>query len=406
MLPPSRLLFTLLALTLGCSGSGAPRPAPAAPLPEERPAAAAAPAELAPNVARDRRGEAGVRAPAKPLVLKGPAKCGKLGAAAVNAGAKARQEPAPLLGGRLQVSLGAPGRTIEPGPSEPALEEESRLVVQAGGAALAIVARETFQLDPDRFAPEPGAPVEPGHLDKEAPKFLRASFPTENLTVSPVALAGDVRAYAGRPKEPNAPPGGDTALVLALLIAHPDGALQSVAFHVRGELVRAATGDALLGCTRVAERIAQTITPGPRELERQQGTRRLLPLGGEKELAVTVPADYVAVRAPSPETAPLVRLYKLRPLSLYAGSIAITLSEAADDPAAAGADETVKGPLLGSEVTWKKKTLPNGGGWMFAAARPEGESRFAAVLLRAMRQASVLDEFHAVAGTLAVVTQR
>src|SRR5688500_17738328 len=67
----------------GCGGASS-KPAPATPAKPATTAEAAAgtPTDLSPNVAKDRRTDAGVRAPAKPLVLgkEKSAKCGKIAA--------------------------------------------------------------------------------------------------------------------------------------------------------------------------------------------------------------------------------------------------------------------------------------------------------------------------------------
>jgi hypothetical protein len=265
---------------------------------------------------------------------------------------------------------------------------------------MAMMARETFQLDPDLYEPEVDAPSKPESLDAEAVKFLKATYPEpEGLDVTPVTI-GDMRGYAGRPKHPMAAHGKDTALVLALLIAREDGTLQTVSFHVRdvhGEHVRNAMGDALVGCTRYAERIAATTVKGERELVREPGVRKIASANASGDLVVRVPRDYVTVATPSG-----ARLYKLRPLSLYAGSITIAL---ADDPAKRApppdADWTVDGKLLGRGTQWRGKNHPKGGGFLFASEAID-ERRFAGVLVKATRQAKVLDEMRGVAETLSV----
>lgn len=414
-------LLPILALAPCFVACGSHQARPTTPAPAAAPSATeSVPSALAPNAERDRRADAGVRAPAKPLVLGGERsmpRCGKLGPAVLGKvsgeGAKGRRghkaeksekaeahgEPVDLLAGRLRVGPLARSRALPPPKDGPTLEEESRVVVDAAGEGLAIVAKETFQLDPDRFAPEADA-KSPGTLDEEAPKFLKATFPNEEaLEIVPVEI-GDakLRAYVARPKEPNAPPGQDVALVLALLVAHPDGTLQSVAFHVKGEMVRVATGNALVGCTRLAERIASTIAAGPRALEKTSGTRHVMPVDGGKELTVRVPDDYVAVKGEG-----VARLYKLRPLSLYAGSIAVVVGPKRDgQPKEEGGGDAVTGKLLGRDVKWQKKTLSKGGGWLYASEPIEpGGATFADVLVKT-RQAKMLDEMQKVAETLAV----
>lgn len=359
----------------------------------------APPPDLVPSTRRDRRSDPGVRAAAKPLVLgkAKDAKCGKL----PELGADAALHD--VLGGRMKTSFPKSSRDV-PGPADgPTSEEESRVVVSSGGIAMAMMARETFQLDPDLYEPEADAPSKPESLDVEAVKFLKATFPEpDGLDVSPVTI-GDLRGYAARPKHPIAAHGKDTALVLALLVAREDGTLQTVSFHVRdvhGEHVRNAIGEALVGCTRYAERIAATTAKGERELDREPGVRKIASANGadgKGDLIVRVPRDYVTVATPTG-----ARIYKLRPLSLYAGSITIAL---ADDPAKKtpppDADRTIDGKLLGRGTQWRGKNNPKGGGFLFAAEAID-EKRFAGVLVKATRHAKVLDEMRGVAETLSL----
>lgn len=389
------------AVALGCGASKKPANTAAKPQASEEKAPAGTPTDLSPNVARDRRSEPGVRAPAKPLVVgkARDAKCGKI--------AGPFDTPNELLAGRLKVSTPANGKVVPPpSPEAPTNEEESRIVVDTGKEGFAIVAKETFQLDPDRYEPDADAPNKPGSLDVEAVKFLKATYrDEERLDVVPVEIGtGDakLRAYAARPKAPNAPPGRDTALVLGLLVAHPDGTLQNVGFYVRGEHVRNATGNALVGCTRVAERIAATLAPGPRALEREAGSRRIADVSGDEELTITVPADYIVVPVASG-----ARVYKLKLLSLYAGNITVAIGSEADKHAPRDADATVEGTLLGQSTKWRGKKTEKGG-FLFAAepldAKDKGktDARSAEVLVKANRQGKVLDELRGVAETLAV----
>ncbi|MDF2697197.1 MAG: hypothetical protein K0S65_5580 [Labilithrix sp.] len=398
-----RWLAPLVLLTLAACGGAAHKPAASAPSAPK--VEVAAPLDLSPNVLRDRRSEPGIRASAKPLVIgkASSVKCGTLTKAAADA------EMSDLLGGRLRVRP-PPGAKIPAAHTEaPPVEEESRIVVEpsakkeSGKLSLALVARETFQLDPDLYEPEADAPAKPSSLDVEAPKFLKATFPSEEpLEVVPVELGSGptkMRAYAARPPHPNAPPGKDTALVLALLVAQDDGTLESVGFYVRGETVRNATGSDLVGCTRLAERIASTIVAGPRKLERAAGQRKVADVPPTGELALTVPADYVAVAAGTG-----ARVYKLRPLSLYAGSISVSVADTAEKKVPEGADAVATGKLLGRPVEWRGKTSPKGG--FFFVAEPlwhDDGKKSAEILVKATRQAKALDEMRSIAETLAVV---
>lgn len=334
-----------------------------------------------------------MRAAPKPLVLGNPSsvKCGKITKAPPDA------EVVDMLGGRLRIRPpvdAKPPVTVEGSP-----EEETKLVVDGGKLSLAIVARETFQLDTDLYEAEPGAPQKPDRLDIEAAKFLKATFPSEEpLEVVPVQIGKDkLRAYAARPQHPNAPPGKDTALALALLIAREEGELESVGFYVRGETVRNATGDALDGCTRLAERIASTITPGPRALERGAGKRKIAGLP-EGELTMTVPADYVAIPVGTG-----ARLTKLRPLSMFAGSITVSVVDGGEKKVPEGADTTVAGKLLGRPIEWHGKTSPKGG-FLFAMEPVAPESKkLVEILIKATRQQQALDEMREVAESAELV---
>lgn len=389
------VVFTLIA---GCSGA---QRAPSPPAKRETQGVVeAAPPDLVRSTRRDRRAEAGVRAKATALVLgkAKDAKCGKLPELGRDHVAH------DVLRGRIKTTFPRSARDVTAPPDAPMPEEESRVVVEAGGIAMAMMARETFQLDPDLYEAEPDAPSKPESLDVEATKFLKATFPQpDGLEVAPVTV-GDMRAYAARPKHPTAPAGKDTALVLALLVAREDGTLQTLSFHVRdvhGERVRSAVGDALVGCTRYAERIAATTVRGERELEREPGPRKITSANGD-DLVVRVPRDYVTVATPAG-----ARLYKLRPLSLYAGSITIALAD--DDPTKASvpadADLAVEGRLLGRGTQWRGKNHPQGGGFLFAAESID-DKRFAGVLVKATRQAKVLDEMRGVAETLTVAPKK
>ena len=394
--PPMRSTLLVLASVLAiaaCSAGGptAPPSSPAAP--PSAAAGVAPPPDPSPNTLHDRRAEPGVRAPAKPLVTgtARQARCGKLGKG---------PEDADLLAGRLRIRAPEGAKSPSAGGDGASNQEESRLVADGSKISLAIVAKETLQLDPDLYEAEPDAPTRPGHLDVEAAKFLKASFPgEEGLTIEPVEIGPSrMRAYAARPPEPNAAPGKDTALVLALLLAQDDGTLASVAFYVRGETVRNATGPDLVGCQKVAERIAASITSGPRKLERAAGRRHVADLSKEEELAVTVPPDYVAVAG-----AGGTRVVKLRPLSLYPGSISVSIRDGVKAPGEAEVETRAPGTLLGKPVEWRGKAGPRGG-FLFAATPELGsDKRSAAVLVKATRQAKALDEMRSVAETLAIV---
>lgn len=401
-------LVALVALTAGCAAKTAPPPATAATAkPAVEPVVAPA-VDLSPNKLHDRRAEAGVRAAAKPLVIgkDSAAKCGKIGKG------EKEGEASELLSGRLKLRAPAGAKAPPATPEQAPAEEESRLVVDApekakehDKLALAIMAKETFQLDPDMYEAEQEGTAKVGTLDVEAPKYLKATLKSampdgQQLEITPVEIGeAKLRAYAARPKDPNAAPGKDTALVLGLLIAMEDGTLESVSFHVRGEAVRNATGSELVGCTRLAERIASTIAAGPRKLERAAGRRHVADVAPDRELVVSVPADYIVVPTAGTSGA---KVTKLRPLSLYAGSIAVALAD--KQAAAVEGGETAKGKMFGRPTEWKGQSTPKGGFVLFTAEPvDESKSKIAEVLVKATHKAKALDEMRGIAETLAVV---
>lgn len=378
------------------------------------------PADDGPNVLRDRRAEPGVRRAPTALLLDPratrPPTCGKLGPILAPHGRQERdartdraESAHDLLAGRLTIGVPPAARAPMEETRGSSAEIESRIVVETGKEAMAIVAKETFQLDPDRWVVTGRDVKAPGTLDVEATKYLRATYRDEpELTITPVAIAQPngppLRAYAARPKEPNAPPGKDTALALALLLEHTDGTLQSVAFYVRGEFVRNATGSALVGCTRAAEHIAATLRPGARTLERAAGKRTIAPLPSGGALTMNVLSDYVVITTPTGAT-----VHKLRPLSLFAGSIAVALGDSRPASTDDGASETARGTLLGRNIEWRTKRSVKSD--LYVASLPldpsdagKRSAPSAEVLVTSSRHAAAIDELRAVAETLALST--
>jgi hypothetical protein len=303
------------------------------------------------------------------------------------------------------VNLGPRAYNIMSAPTPP--EEESRIMIGGGAsagtapgdAAFVILAQETWQLDTDRARAEPDAPVQPGPLDEEARKFLQATTGNDSLVVTRARVAdAAVRVYAGRPPAVKAHDGADAALVLALLVVLPDATLQSIGFYVSPELASQP------GCAHFADRIADTLTIGPRKLERAGGVRSLHPVSATQALAITVPEDYVAVHQPGPDF-DTYKLFRLRPLSLYPGSITVSVDAYADrDVPPDTAPE--KGTLLGRPVTWHARRSPRGGAMVATQPLASGKSadrRLVQVTIVATRQAKFLDEFRRVAESLALV---
>jgi hypothetical protein len=382
-----RLCVAVVVVGCGSNTREAPPPA-ASPLQTPAPpAAATAPPRALP-----------ARAAAHPLVRDPSAavRCGKLdGKLAADA---------TLIAGRMKLRVpagaGSIARAYDVMSSPAPPEEEERLVLGGGQSvgkdpgdeAFVILGAETWQLDPDRATVEADAIVHPGTLDDEAPKFLHAVF-APDLDVEPVAVADPgMRVYAGRPKTVAAQPGADAALVLALLVALPDATLDTVAFYVTPSLASNA------GCVGLAERIGASLATGPRPLDRAAGERSLGRVA-TGALSIRAPADYVVVHQPGPDF-DTYKLFYLRALSLYPGTITISVDRYADGNAGADGSAREPGTLLGKPVEWRGTRTARGG--VLIATRQLGDGVAVQVALQATRESKVLDEFRRVAETIAV----
>jgi hypothetical protein len=315
-----------------------------------------------------------------------------------------------LLAGRLtlRVPAGAGPRAraygIMSSPVPP--DQETRVMIGGGGSAgkapgdeaLVILAAETWQLDPDRVHAEADAPVRPGPLDTEAQPYLRAMVRNDALDVERARIAdGALRVYAGRPREVKVSEGADAALVLTLLVGSPDATLQMVSFWVSPGLA----GEP--GCTNLAERIAATLSLGSRKLERG-GVRVLHDVLPDQALAVTLPDDYVVVHQPGPDV-DVHKLFRLRPLGLFPGSISIAIDLHPNQAIPPGTTEE-PGMLLGRPVTWYTRRGPTGGKMLATQPLASGQSpeaRFLQVAIVATREAKFLAEFRRVAESLSIV---
>jgi hypothetical protein len=307
----------------------------------------------------------------------------------------------PLLGDRLRIKV--PKATkASPRPwnlmDAPEAEAgETRVMVggaRSGGLgdeeAMAILASETWQLDPDLYKAEPGAPVQPGTFAEEAPKFLNAVFGDSEIEA--VAVADPrIHAYAARPRKVEL--GDDSARVLSLLLSLPDGTLQTLSFHISPALL-----DQAAGCTALAEQIAASLVIGPRSLTRAAGVREFARLG-DRRLTIALPEDYVVVHQAA-EDFDRYHLYKLRPLSLYPGDLTIAVDSYPDRTLPPDADASVPGQLLGAPITWQGQRTARGGTLVVTQPLTGAGRRFLQVSLRATREPKYLDEFRKIAETL------
>jgi hypothetical protein len=384
----------LLLFAAACGAAPAPAPAPA-PTPAPTPTPAPVPVVVEPKPVAPKRAAAPlVRAPGR------APSCGKLAA-------KLEAE-APLLADRLRIRVpkaaGELARAYDVMSSPKSIAEETRLMLGGGKSAgkapgdeaFVVLARELWQLDPDVVKAEADAIVQPSPLAEEAPKFLRALYGDgRDLDIEEVTVGdGSIRAFAGRPKQVAVVGGGDSALALVLLLALPDATLQTVDFWITPGLA----GDA--GCVDLAERAGASLAVGARKLERTAATRDLGRARG-KTLALAFPADYTAIHQPGPDF-DIYKVYYLRPLGLFPGSMNIAVDAHPSRQAPDGATDE-KGRLLGKQVVWKARRSPRGG-VMIATTDPIAKSpdTFVQVSIVATRQEKFLDEFKRVAETLAI----
>ena len=384
------LRLSLVAALAACTSSTRPAPTPARTPSSARPTGTTGPDDTARPI---------VRTPSE------APSCGKL--PTTLAGDVA------LLGGRLKLQApagaGPLARAYNVMSSPTPEDQETRIMIGGGGSAgkqpgddaLVILAEEIWQLDPDRVHAEADAPAHPGSLDVEAPQFLRAATHDDTLEIERARIAdGALRVYAGRPREvkvAEVAEGADAALVLELLVVLPDTTLETVGFWVSPGLA----GDR--GCTNFAERLAATLSLGPRKLERG-GVRVLQEVSPNQALAVTLPEDYVVVHQPGPDF-DVYKLFRLRPLGLFPGliSISVDMHPNRDIPP----DTTQEpGTLLGRPVTWYARRSPHGGKMLATqplAPDQSPDARFVQVSILATRQPKFLDEFRHVAESLAIV---
>jgi hypothetical protein len=99
------------------------------------------------------------------------------------------------------------------------------------------------------------------------------------------------------------------------------------------------------------------------------------------------------------------KLFRLRPLGLFPGSISIAIDLYPNREVPPGTTEE-PGTLLGRPVTWYARRGPHGGRMIATqplASSPSPDARFLQVSILATRQAKFLDEFRRVAESLALV---
>ncbi len=257
-----------------------------------------------------------------------------------------QDEPLELLGGRVLVMM-PEGAKVEPrkatnimGP-DPSADEEGRIVLDAGGERLVLMARETFQW-----------------ADKDLREVLGKRYADCSITPLPEGEKAP-KSYLLVPKE--APPIQTATLVASGCLILPDKTVILLQAYGNKEACQD-----LPGCTALAKQILTRAGGGSVALKHEAGTKRIRLLGAKKDLEIALPADQVLTTHRGPD----FMVHYIRPLSPY-GSVPGTLvlyqgahpssflkqdNAGAKPPEAQSAD----GTFVGQKASWKKWTINAG----------------------------------------------
>ena len=247
-----------------------------------------------------------------------------------------------MLGGRVLVRM-PEGAKIEPrkaanimGP-DPSADEESRIVLDAGGERLVLMAQETFQW-----------------ADKDFKEVLGKRFADCSVTPLPEGKESPA-SYLLIPKEVS--PGQVATGVASACMILPD----KTVVLLRAYANREACQD-LPGCTALAKEILSHAAGANVPLKHEAGTRRIRAMAAGKDVQVDLPAGFILTSQRGPD----FWLNYIRPLSPY-GTVPGTLllyqgahpsSFLKQDNAGAKPPEvaSVDGTFLGQKTPWMKWT--------------------------------------------------
>ena len=262
-------------------------------------------------------------------VAAGPAAAGKLGTLALE------EKPTALLGGRIEARLPA-GARIEArqanvASANPLTEEETRVVVDAGGERMMILAYELFArstadaLEPAvkaRWA-DPGA----GRADRYA--------------IEPRTLPSGQRAVLISPKAPPDPK-REAWLALGEYVLHTDGTVQMVSYFLDPDAAKD-----VAGATALARKVADTVAPGPKRLATSAGERSFRGVQDTDKVVLVVPEGTVDTHQQAPDFA--MHYFRILPklgdgvpvLGIYVGKQPPDLHVQEEAAAKGGAKATV-----------------------------------------------------------------
>lgn len=268
--------------------------------------------------------------------------------------------PTSLLNGRLTIRVpeGAKieARDVSVMAAPEADEDETRVVLNAGGERLVIMVHELFGLASDDFERDVRVTVA-GWGDKAAQyRFAHSS------------LKG-VRAIAVLPA-PGSSQGTDAIFVRGLFVALPDGTVQTVFVYVNPQAARDLTG-----CSTAAERILATLAPGPRKLRLDAGKRTLATLSPDAEIVVTVPKNIVVTTQNGPDFL-VQRLKVVGWLGKSSDMIGFYLGH---HPSFEKGEKLTDGTLFGRKVVWQARREGQGLEALVALPRASGAPDYAHV---------------------------
>jgi hypothetical protein len=182
-------------------------------------------------------------------------------------------EPTQLLGGRLTVRVPREAKLLPMQQSimaaEESAEESSRIMLDAGGEKMVLMAYELFALAGTDF-------------DGAVSRVLGSKLGR----IEGLKLASPLCGISFAPKETTRT--GDANLMMGIYVAQGDGTVQLINFYLNPAAAKKA--DFYLA---LARKISATLAPGTRKLLKSAGKRHLMSYSNDEILA-TVPDGYVA----------------------------------------------------------------------------------------------------------------
>lgn len=258
-----------------------------------------------------------------------------------------RDKPLELLGGRVLVRM-PEGAKVEPRKAasimgaDPSADEEGRIILEAGGERLVLMAQETFQW-----------------ADKNFREVIGKRY--ADCSITPLQKGEEEpKSYLCVPKE--APSGGDATGVASACMILPDNTVVLLRAYVNREACQD-----LAGCTALAKEVLSHAAGGDVPLKREAGTRRLRAMAADKELQVDLPQDHMITFRRGPD----FWVYYVRPLSPYGVVPATLVLYQGGHPSAfhkqregAGAKppevNSIDGTFLGRKTSWTRWTSGTG----------------------------------------------